>query len=82
MRQFEAHADEISAVLLDLTMPGLDGGEVLARLREVNPNVKVILSSGFDANDANAEIGGNQPSGFLRKPYSPAELIRAFRGIL
>jgi two-component system, cell cycle sensor histidine kinase and response regulator CckA len=82
MRQFEAHADEINAVLLDLTMPGLDGSEVLARLREVNPNVKVILSSGFDANDANAEIGGNQPSGFLRKPYSPAELIRAFRGIL
>jgi two-component system cell cycle sensor histidine kinase/response regulator CckA len=82
MRQFEAHADEISAVLLDLTMPGLDGTEVLARLREMKPNLKVILSSGFDANDASAGLGENRPSGFLRKPYSPAELIRAFRGIL
>jgi two-component system, cell cycle sensor histidine kinase and response regulator CckA len=82
MRQFEAHANEITAVLLDLTMPGLDGSEVLARLREMKPNVKVILSSGFDANDVSAGLGGNRPSGFLRKPYSPAELIRAFRGIM
>ena len=82
MRQFETHADEIKAVLLDLTMPGLDGSEVLARLREMKPNVKVILSSGFDANDASARLGVNRPSGFLRKPYSPAELIRAFREIL
>jgi CheY-like chemotaxis protein len=82
VRQFEAHASEINAVLLDLTMPGLDGSEVLARLRQMKSDVKVVLSSGFDANDASSRLGGNRPSGFLRKPYSLAELIRAFRGIL
>ena len=82
MRQFEAHADEISAVLLDLTMPGLDGSEVLARLREMKPDVKVILCSGFDANDASSGLGENRPSRFLRKPYTPSELIQAFKDIL
>ena len=81
VRQFEAHAEEIWAVLLDLTMPGLDGGEVFQRLIVAKPEVKIILCSGYDVHDVNSKLGAHKPAGFLRKPYSPAELIRSFRAI-
>jgi two-component system cell cycle sensor histidine kinase/response regulator CckA len=80
--QFEAHSQEIHAVLLDLTMPGLDGGEVFQRLIQSNPLLKVVLCSGYGARDADSKCGAHRPAGFLRKPYSPAELIHSFRRIL
>jgi two-component system cell cycle sensor histidine kinase/response regulator CckA len=82
VRQFEAHSKEIDAVLLDLTMPGLDGGEVFQRWMESNPEVQVVLCSGYDARDADSKCGPHHPAGFLRKPYGPKELLDAFRSIL
>jgi two-component system, cell cycle sensor histidine kinase and response regulator CckA len=79
VRQFEAHFHEIAAVLLDLTMPGLDGLEVFRRINEVKPDAKVILCSGYDGHDVNSMLGAARPAGFLRKPYSPADLIHALR---
>lgn len=77
VRQFEAHRDAISAVLLDLTMPGMDGDEVFRQLIAAKPDVKVILCSGYDGHDVNLKLGFDRPAGFLRKPYSPAELINS-----
>jgi two-component system, cell cycle sensor histidine kinase and response regulator CckA len=82
VRQFEAHSTKIDAVLLDLTMPGLDGGEVFQRLVRTNPAVKVILCSGYDTSDANSKCSPHRAAGFLRKPYSPNELINSFQSIL
>ena len=82
IRQFEAHAGEIRAVLLDLTMPVMDGGEVFQNMIRMEPNVKVILSSGYDVHDMTLKFGEQAPSAFLRKPYSPAELIRVFQTVL
>ena len=79
VRQFDAHFDEIAAVLLDLTMPGLDGLEVFRRINEVKPDAKVILCSGYDGHDVKSILGAARPAGFLRKPYSPADLIHALR---
>ena len=82
IRQFEAHAGKIRAVLLDLTMPGMDGGEVFQNMVLTEPNVKVILSSGYDVHDTAVSFGAHAPAAFLRKPYSPADLIRVFRSVL
>jgi two-component system, cell cycle sensor histidine kinase and response regulator CckA len=82
VRVFEANAAQVNAVLLDLTMPGLDGGEVFAHLIRMKPEVKVILCSGYDAQDVNSKIAPHQPAGFLRKPYGPADLLVAFRSVL
>lgn len=78
---FEARSGEINAVLLDLTMPGLDGGEVFQRLLQSKPDVKVILCSGYDVQDVNSILAPHRPAGFLRKPYGPAELLHSFRSI-
>jgi CheY-like chemotaxis protein len=81
LRQFEAHSAEIRTVLLDLTMPGLDGGEVFQRLLQIDPGVKVILCSGYDEQDVSSKCGPILPAGFLRKPFTSSELIRSFRSI-
>jgi CheY-like chemotaxis protein len=81
LRQFDAHSAEIRAVLLDLTMPGLDGGEVFQRLIRVNSAVKVILCSGYEEQDVSRKFGPIFPAGFLRKPFTASELVRSFRSI-
>ena len=79
---FEQHADEITAVLLDLTMPELDGAEAYIQLRRIRPGVRVVLSSGFDDNDSMIErFMTEEAVGFLQKPYRPAELIERIRAV-
>ena len=79
IRQFESHSREIRAVLLDLTMPGLDGVEVFQRLIAIDPGVKVILFSGYDEQDVSRRCGRTPPAGFLRKPFTASELLKCIR---
>ncbi|MBV9504694.1 MAG: response regulator [Acidobacteriia bacterium] len=78
---FLRHAHEIRAVLLDLNMPGMDGAEVLAHIESHAPEVRVVLSSGYNEQDVTAKLNGRRADGFLRKPYHPSELIARFRSI-
>jgi CheY-like chemotaxis protein len=72
----------IDVVLLDLSMPTLDGRETLRALRAIRPDVRVILSSGYGATEALDEIDGRSPAGFLDKPYDPARLVGEIRRAL
>jgi CheY-like chemotaxis protein len=74
LTRFAAHADEISVVLLDLTMPGMSGAEVLAELRLTHPTLPVIIVSGYDRDDALAEIGDDPAVRFLAKPFDASAL--------
>ncbi len=79
---FEQHADDITAVLLDLTMPELDGAEAYLELRRIRPDIRVVLSSGFDDNDSMIErFMTEEAVGFLQKPYRPVELIERIRAV-
>jgi len=71
---FEEHHERISAVLLDLTMPDMSGDEVFQRLSKIRPDVKVILSSGYDRREATRNLGDLEPAGFLPKPYTAQAL--------
>jgi two-component system cell cycle sensor histidine kinase/response regulator CckA len=82
LRQFADHAGEIRAVLLDLTMPGLDGGEVFQRITASDPGVKVILCSGYDEQDVSSRCGPVAPAAFLRKPFTVSDLVRSFRTVI
>ncbi len=72
---FQAHQAQIDLVLLDLTMPGLDGLEIWQRLRQISAIVPVILSSGYAKYDIQAHLGQDPHSYFLAKPYLPIELL-------
>jgi two-component system, cell cycle sensor histidine kinase and response regulator CckA len=67
--------DRVDIVLLDLSMPGLSGEETFRRLREIDPDVRVILSSGYDQDEARGRFGAGAPAGFIQKPYRPETLI-------
>ncbi len=67
--------DRIDLVLLDLMMPELDGEEVLDALRRHAPALPVILSSGYPPEAVPKEVLATGPTGFIRKPYGPAELV-------
>ena len=82
VRIFQREADRISAVILDLTTPHLDGHEACRQLRAIRPDVPVILSSGYTERDATREFESSELSGFLQKPYLPAELVEVVRRVL
>ena len=67
--------DRIDVVLLDLSMPGLSGEETYRRLCEIDSGVRVILSSGYDRDEAKGRFGGRGPAGFIQKPYRPEQLV-------
>ena len=74
LSEYRERADEIACVLLDLTMPGLDGEQTFAELRRVRPEVRVVLSSGYGEQVATERFEGMGLAGFVQKPYTPSEL--------
>ena len=79
---FRPHAAEIVAVLLDVTMPNLDGAETFREMRSLRPDIRVILSSGYDQREAMSKVASEELAGFLRKPYLPMDLIDRVREVL
>jgi len=72
---------DIRFVLLDLTMPHLDGEQCFRELRAFNPKVKVVISSGYSEMDVTQRFSGKGLAGFIQKPYKLSELkatIKAF----
>jgi CheY-like chemotaxis protein len=71
-----------AAVILDLTMPGLDGEAVYRELRVIRPRVKVILTSGFNHQEAVNRFVGKDLAGFVQKPFTFEQLATALRRAL
>jgi len=69
-------------VLLDLTMPMMNGEDVLGVLREIRPNLPVILSSGFSEVEAVQRFADSGIAGFLQKPYTATTLARKLKQAL
>ncbi len=72
---FRENAARVDVVLLDLSMPGLSGEETFRLLREIDAGVRVILSSGYDHDEAQGRLGSGPPAGFIQKPYRPEQLM-------
>jgi PAS domain S-box-containing protein len=72
----------VAFVILDLTMPRMDGEQCLRELRKLDPAVKVIISSGYNEQDVTQRFVGKVLSGFIQKPYRLAALREAIRSIL
>ncbi|GLH73737.1 hypothetical protein GETHLI_22390 [Geothrix limicola] len=76
------HPGECRLVLLDLTMPQMDGVECFQRIRELEPGLPVIMTSGFSAGEGIEGLWDQGLSGFLQKPYSLATLRAKVRETL
>lgn len=74
---FQQHCDQVNLVLLDLQMPHMDGEETLRHLREIRPDVQVLLSSGYSEVEMAKRPFYNQIAGFLQKPYDMNTLVQA-----
>jgi len=76
------NAEKIDIVLLDLIMPEMDGGQTFDAIREINPTIPVILSSGYAINGQATEIMSRGCNGFIQKPFNISELSKKVRLIL
>lgn len=72
---FEKRRDDVDAVLLDLTMPGLSGAETLAVLTEMKPGLPVVLTSGHGEQEVWERFRGRRLAGFVQKPFRPRDLV-------
>ncbi|WP_005037676.1 PAS domain S-box protein [Holophaga foetida] len=80
--EFRAHRDEIRCVITDLTMPRLDGWGTLSALRQLDPALPVILTSGYDRAQVMAREHPDRPQAFLGKPFSLKQLQEAVAAAL
>jgi two-component system, cell cycle sensor histidine kinase and response regulator CckA len=80
--RYREHDGAFDLVILDLTMPRLDGLGALRELRAIDPAVRVLLSSGYTEVDTSLELPGGPPLGFLQKPYTTRILLETLRGLV
>lgn len=71
---WQEHREEIDLIILDLTMPHLNGYDTLAQLRESGCSAPVIITSGYNENHLPKKLDREQASGFLKKPFNPREV--------
>ncbi len=82
VRLFREHAGHVHLVILDMVMPGMDGRAVFDALQAIDPQVRVLVSSGYMDEGTAANILRRGVAGFLRKPYTLRELVDAVRAAL
>jgi CheY-like chemotaxis protein len=82
VERYRQNRDQIAAVVLDILMPDVDGVEAFRRIREINPEARVIISSGYDEGHAAETLLQQGASAFVQKPYRIAELLRVVREVI
>jgi CheY-like chemotaxis protein len=79
---YRQHHTDVRLVVLDMTMPQLDGEACFRELRGVSPNVKVIMTSGYNEQDVVERFSGQGLVGFVQKPYKATDLLPMLREAL
>lgn len=79
---FEAHKDDLTAVLLDLTLPRLRGEEVLAQMQARRHDLPVVVASGWDEQEVVKRAPNPTVTAFLAKPFRPSELTERIRSVI
>lgn len=79
---YQENKDRIVMVILDMIMPGMGGGETYDRLKKIDPEIKVLLSSGYSINGQASEIMDQGCNGFIQKPFDVISLSRKIGEIL
>jgi PAS domain S-box-containing protein len=76
---FRRHSADLAAVLLDITMPRMNGDEALSEMQAIRDDVPIILSSGFSRHYLSQRHARHRPAAFIQKPYKPSALLAVVR---
>ncbi len=79
---YRKNKNKIDMVLLDMVMPEMGGGETYDRMKEISPDIKVLLSSGYSIDGQATEILNRGCDGFIQKPFDMQQLSQRIRKIL
>ncbi len=79
---YKLRQDEINLVILDMIMPGMNGSETFNQLRQINPQVKVILSTGYSGSDQAQQILDKGCQAMIQKPFRVDDLSQTIRTVL
>ena len=82
IKMYMENEGRIDLIILDMIMPGMGGGETYDKLKGMNPDIKVLLSSGYSLDGQAKEILARGCNGFIQKPFSIADLSVKIREIL
>lgn len=82
METFKKDKDKIALVMLDMIMPDMGGNHVYNALKEIKPDIKVLLSSGYSLDGQASEIMSRDCDGFIQKPFNMVQLSKMIRKIL
>lgn len=82
LSMYTEKGSEIDLVILDMVMPGMGGGEIFDKLKEINSEVKVILSSGYGINGKASEILSRGCCDFIQKPFKIETLSKKIKAAL
>lgn len=79
---YKENKDKIKLVILDMIMPDMGGGETFEQLKEIDPKIKVLLSSGYSIHEKATRLLARGCDGFLQKPFNIKQLSQKLREIL
>ena len=79
---FKERRDEVSLVLTDMMMPGMDGPDTIAALRRIDPSVRIVAASGMATDDRILRASEAGAVAFLRKPFTAETMLRTLRQVL
>ena len=81
MATFSERPGAFDVVVLDLTLPGIQGRAVLQAMREERPHLPIVLTSGYTAEEA-GDLTATPRTVFLQKPWRPEQLVRSVRDLM
>jgi PAS domain S-box-containing protein len=79
---YERHKQTIDAVLLDVGLPKIAGEDILRKMKQENPAVKIVISSGYLEPELKSKIDQAGVKHFLQKPYLPDDVLKTFRSVM
>ncbi len=77
--RFREREDDLTAIVLDLTMPNMGGEEALVEIRSHNKKIPILLASGYSGTTLSERLQSKGATGFLEKPFNPMDLIKQLK---
>lgn len=79
---YKEHHKSIDLVVMDMIMPGIPGSELYYLLKEINPSVRVLISSGYSSDQKTKQLLADGALGLIQKPFSVEELLEKVKGLI